>query len=196
MPYSEEVLEVVDAVGLLKQSGNVDRAKTAIRLREAIDTRPMNPVDDDEIFTIEELAFEVFKSDLPDLRSLTAQLCTLSPQGAVQMLLNGDGILLCGRSVKRTFEDGRGITETRMKTGRFFSDNDPMIMEYLIEANADAITKKAGRMRELHDLVARRRPSLAAALGQKRLETTGVIQGMLMPAPEPPQPVRRRGRQS
>ena len=155
----------------------------------------MNPVDDEEIFTIEELAFEVFKSDLPELRSLTAQLCSLSPQGAVQALLNGNGVLLCGRSVKRTFEDANGVTETRMKTGRFFSDDDPMIMDYLVQANSDAITKKAGRMQDLHDLIVRRRPSLAAALAEKRLETTRTIQAALLPLPAPPAPTpRRRGR--
>ena len=192
MSYSEEVLEVVDAVGLLKSTGSVDRAQTAVRIKQALDTRPMNPVDDDEIFTIEELAFEVFKSDLSELRSLTAQLATLSPQGAVQTLLNGGGVLLCGKSVERKFVDTRGITETRMKTGRFLSDDDPMVMEYLIEANAQAITKKAGRMLELHNLVARRRPSLAPALAQKRLETTTAIQGMLMPPEPEPRPLRAR----
>ena len=195
MPYSEEVLEVLEAVDLLKPTGNVDRGLTARRLRDALDSRPMNPVDDEEIFTIEELAFEVFKSDLPELRSLTAQLCSLSPQGAVQALLNGNGVLLCGRSVKRTFEDANGVTETRMKTGRFFSDDDPMIMDYLVQANSDAITKKAGRMQDLHDLIVRRRPSLAAALAEKRLETTRTIQAALLPLPAPPAPTpRRRGR--
>jgi hypothetical protein len=181
MSYSEEVLEVADAVGLLKQSGNIDRAQTAIRIKEALDSRPMNPVDDSEIFTVEELAFEVFKSDLPELRSLVAQLCTLSPDGAVQMGLNGGGILLCGKSVSRTFVDAHGITETRMKTGRFLSDQDPMVMEFLVEANAEAVAKKVGNMVKLHSLVARRRPSLAAALDQRRLATTQVVQNMLMP---------------
>jgi hypothetical protein len=104
--------------------------------------------------------------------------------------------LLCGKSVERKFVDANGITETRMKTGRFLSDQDPMIMEYLIEANAVSITKKAGRMLELHNLVARRRPSLAAALDQKRIETTGVIQKMLLPPEPEPQPISRRGRQA
>jgi len=195
VPYSEEVLEVVDAVGLLKETGTVDRAQTAVRLKEQLDGKPMNPVDDAEIFTIEELAFEVFNSNLPELRSLTAQLCSLSPQGAVQTLLNGGGVLLCGRPVDREYENARGITETRKKTGRFLSDDDAMVMEYLIEDNSEALAKKAVRMSELHDLVVRRRPSLAAALGQKRIDTTRRIQASLMPPEPEPQPIRggRRG---
>ena len=188
--YSEEVLEAADNVGLLKQSGNIDRGETAARLLAALRARPMNPVDDHEIPTIEELTLEVFDSNLPELRSLVAQLCALSPMGGVQARINGQGsdsggVLLCGRPVARMYTDSeRGITETRKKTGRFLSDEDPMVMEYLIEANATALTRTAGRMQQLHDLVARRRPSMAPALARKRLATVAAIQLQLGPANE------------
>lgn len=185
MPMSDAAIEAATRVGLF-DGEHVDRTESTRRLIEILHDHPGDPLVDDEVLTIEELTFRIYQSSEPELRSVVAQLCSLSPHGAVQRTLNGNGQMLCGRRVVRIHDD-HGIIDKQLKTGRFLSADAGVVVEFLLEASAKRAVRTTQTLRELHDLAMRRIPALTDVVVQRRRLFLTEVQPYLLPA-APAQP--------
>jgi hypothetical protein len=184
---SDAALEAATRVGLY-DGEHVDRTESTRRLIEILNDHPGDPLVDADVLTIEELTFRIYQSSEPELRSLVAQLCSLSPRGAVQRTLNGNHQMLCGRRVLRIHEDN-GIIDKQMKMGRFLSSDPGVVVEFLLEASAKRAVRTTQVLRELHDLAVQRIPALTDTVVQRRrLFLTEVQPYLLPPAPPTPAP--------
>jgi hypothetical protein len=183
---SDAALEAAARVGLY-DGERVDRTESTRRLIEILNDHPGDPLVDADVLTIEELTFRIYQSSEPDLRSLVAQLCSLSPHGPVQRTLNGNHQMLCGRRVVRIHEDN-GIIDKQMKMGRFLSSDPGVVVEFLLEASAKRAVKTTQVLRELHDLAVQRIPALTDVVVQRRRLFLSEVQPYLLPPAAPPPP--------
>jgi hypothetical protein len=120
MALSEAAINDAAREGLVTDDGKIDRPAVIARIIDFLNHQTVTSLAevDQKARTIEQITFAVFQSNDPDLRSLVAQLCSLSANGAVQHQLNGNGKMLCGKRMPRTWIQD-GVTETSSKTCRF-----------------------------------------------------------------------------
>jgi hypothetical protein len=185
--FSEAALDAAARVGLLTDERRVDRPATVARIIEFLNHQPATSEDEVEgaARTIEEITSDVFKSDDEELRSLVAQLCSTSPEGAVQHRLNGGGKMLCSKRVERMLQDPvRGITIRRTFAGRFVSGATEVVLQHLVELYTDRLTRSTARADQLLKLAVHRIPALQPAVDQRRLQATLRMRALLAPQQE------------
>jgi len=185
VPINEASLEAAAKKGLY-DGQHIDRTESSRRLIEILRGNTGDPLVDADVLTVEELTYQVYESNEPDLRSLVSQLCSLSPRAPVQRMLNGGGQMLCGRRVERSSTTD-GVVDKRFKTGRFVSGDPAVVNEFLLELRATRLTHGVETLRELHDLAEKRIPALGPAMGQRRRLLLSQMQPYLLP-PAAPQP--------
>ena len=176
---TESALEAAARAGLY-DGEHVDRTESTRRIIELLKAHQGDPLMDEQVLTIEEITYRIFDSSEPDLRSLVAQLCSLSPRAPVQRTLNGAGQMLCGRRVPRKSERN-GIVKTHLETGRFLSGDPAVVNEFLLELRATRLTHGAETLRELHDLAEKRIPALGPMVSQRRRLLLSQMQPYLLP---------------
>src|SRR5215471_11597880 len=186
MPMNESALEAAARAGLY-DGEHVDRPESTRRIIEILRGHQGDPLVDAQVLTIEEITYRIYDSNEPDLRSLVAQLCSLSPRAPVQRTLNGNGQMLCGRRVTRQYETD-GVVNKRLHTGRFLSGDPAVVNEFLLELRAARLTHGAETLRELHDLAEHRIPALAPIMAQRRKLLLTQMQPYLLPPATQQQP--------
>jgi hypothetical protein len=181
---SETALEAAARVGLLKADSTViDRPATTHRIIEYLAQQPAVDLFGVETVakSIQEITTEVFRSDDEDLRGLVSQLCSLRATGQVQHTLNGGGKMLCGKrsSIVLTLPGGSSVKHS--VTQRFVSGDPDVVTQHLINQKLGSMARTAKETAKLMTLTAMRIPQLAAALEQRRMQSTLEVRALLMP---------------